>query len=127
MTLNLRDSGTYGTYGSLQSTFSSVAYGKYRPNTPDYTTKFYSHLKRWRYETLITSSADDIVSNPEFRGIVDMGDVVIPLIMDELRKRPDFLIAAMSLITGENPVKPSQLGDIEAMTQAWIDWYDYQR
>lgn len=127
MTVSLMDSGTYGTYGTLKSAFSSGAYGRYIPSTPDYTTKFYSHLKRWRYETLTTSSADDIVGNQEFRDIVAMGDVVIPLIVSELRKRPDFLIAAMTLITGENPVKPNQLGDMRAMTQAWIDWYDYRR
>ncbi|WP_324752101.1 hypothetical protein [Roseovarius sp. Pro17] len=127
MTAELRDSGSAGTYDTTHQSFSSVAYGKYAPSTPDYTTKFYSHLKRWRYETLTSSSADVIVKNQAFRDIVDMGDVILPLIISELRKRPDFLIVAMALITGQNPAKPSQLGDIKAMSQAWIDWYDYQR
>lgn len=126
MKTELRDSGTTGRYASPPQPFSSEAYGSYSGNPADYTTQFYALLKQWRYETLTSSSTDEIVKNEAFRRIVGMGEVVLPLIISELKNRPDFLVIAMSLITSENPVGPKQAGDMTAMAEAWIDWYEHR-
>ncbi|KMK67147.1 hypothetical protein [Puniceibacterium sp. IMCC21224] len=76
---------------------------------------------------MISSSADEIINNASFKEIVAMGDVVIPLIIDELKKRPDFLVAALCLITGENPMPPNSAGNILKMTESWLDWHDHNR
>jgi hypothetical protein len=62
-------------------------------------------------------------SHPAFIEIVLMGHRVVPLIIEELKKRPDLLVGALPRITSENPVSTSDRGNIYAMALAWIEWY----
>lgn len=127
MKINLRDSGTSGTYRSGTSSFSSATYARYKPTAPDFNSEFYRRLRKWRFDTLTISSADEILNHDDFRAIVGMGERAIPFIINELLVRPDLLVAALTLITRENPVDPSKAGDIQAMSQAWIDWYEQNK
>ena len=127
MTSQLRNSGTSGRYGHQPEPFNSAAYGRYQPTKGDFVSNFYRLLRRWRFATLTESSIDRAIANEAFQGIVGLGEVALPLIVEELRTRPDLLVAAMLLITGENPVPFSSRGDMSAMATAWIDWYERNR
>ena len=85
-------------------------------------TKFQELAGRWRDATEFLSSPADMINDPAYREIVAMGGPVVPLILAELKIRPDFWFAALREITGEDPVPPEARGDVRAMADAWLEW-----
>lgn len=79
-------------------------------------------VKSWDFDTGTSSYIEEIISNQSFRGIIGLGPIAIPLILEELAAQPSFLFVALEEISGVNPVKPEHRGDIAAMTQDWLDW-----
>lgn len=121
-----RDSGTGGDY-KLPSAFSSQAYARYQPTHDDEISEFGRLVRQWRFETLTESSIDVALSNEAFKRIVEIGQPAVPLIVEEIKTRPDLLVAALTLITGEDPVRPDERGNMVSMATGWIDWYDRNR
>ncbi|MBZ9885629.1 hypothetical protein LB535_25135 [Mesorhizobium sp. CA10] len=97
--------------------------GQYHKSKEDYVSRFYQLVRTWRAETAYSSSSSEMFSHPAFREIVSMGRVVVPLIVQELRRQPDLLVAALPQITGDDPVSEDDRGDIYAMAASWIEWY----
>jgi hypothetical protein len=87
----------------------------------DMETKFRALVKRWKKETAHLSSAARMARHPAYQEIIDMGQPVVPLLLAELRRKPNFWFAALRAITGENPVPPESAGSIE-MARAWVEW-----
>jgi hypothetical protein len=85
-------------------------------------TKFQELAGRWKDATEFLSSPADMINDPAYREIIAMGGPVIPLILTELKMRPDFWFAALREITGEDPVPPEARGDVRAMSDAWLKW-----
>jgi len=84
---------------------------------------FRALVTQWRSETASLSSASQIVTHPAYRRIVGMGDMAVPLILHDLAENgPDHWFAALTEITGENPVKKGMAGDFKRMTEAWLSW-----
>lgn len=54
----------------------------------------------WKQKTMFLSSAKAIVDNEEFKGIVAMGKVVTPLIIDSIDREPSQLVWALNYIYG---------------------------
>ena len=54
--------------------------------------------------------------------IIGMGPKVVPLILRELEKETDHWFWALEAITGENPVKEDDAGDMRASARAWLEW-----
>ncbi len=54
----------------------------------------------WKQKTMFLSSAKAIVDNEEFKGIVAMGRVVTPLIIDAIDREPSQLVWALNYIYG---------------------------
>jgi hypothetical protein len=98
--------------------------GRYAAHAEDYVGRFYRLLRKWRAETAFLSSTTEMYSHPAFIEIVLMGNKVVPLIVQELRKRPDLLVGALSRITSENPVSANDRGNVYAMAAAWIEWFN---
>lgn len=122
------DTGSGGRYGDgMPLSFSNVDYARYSPSDEDYVGVFLRLLRTWRHKTLTESSTDKILLHDEFRQIVELGEKVIPLIVDEIRIHPDHLMAALLLITDEDPVPEAARGDFLEMANAWIAWYDRRR
>jgi hypothetical protein len=46
----------------------------------------------------------------------------VPAILAELQRSPGHWGPALSAITGERPVPNEAEGDVEAITEAWLDW-----
>ncbi len=63
-----------------------------------------------------------MAKHPAYRQIVEMGPAVVPLLLAELKRKPDFWFAALREITGENPAPPASAGKIKEMARAWVEW-----
>ena len=63
-----------------------------------------------------------MVLHPAYQQIIAMGNSVIPLILNELKKEPDFWFSALRALTGAEPLKETMRGDLIAMTNAWLYW-----
>ena len=51
-----------------------------------------------------------------------MGPPVVPLILQSLKKQPNDWFYALRAITGANPVRSADAGDMQKMAQAWVTW-----
>jgi len=76
----------------------------------------------WRFATRFYSSLEQIIEHPAYRAIVQLGEEVVPLLLRELRRRPEPWFAALREITGADPVGMDQRGNMRAMTEAWLRW-----
>ena len=76
----------------------------------------------WQQETMFLSSTGEIIRHRAHLEIIGMGPKVVPHILRRMRERPGLWFQALHFLTGDNPVQEESRGDIEAMTQAWIDW-----
>jgi hypothetical protein len=63
-----------------------------------------------------------MTASPAYQQIIRMGHVVVPLILKELKERPDHWFVALSAITGADPIRAGDRGRLEKMTSAWLDW-----
>jgi hypothetical protein len=68
------------------------------------------------------SFVQQMVLHPSYQEIIGLGPRAISLILEELRKEPDFWFWALRSLTGENPTTEEMRGDLEAMTRAWLEW-----
>lgn len=64
-----------------------------------------------------------ISMHPAYQKIIGMGELALPLIMRELRTRPNHWFWALKAITGEDPVPPQYRGQVRKMAAAWLDWW----
>jgi len=78
--------------------------------------------EKWRTETRMLSLVTHKSMHPTYQRIIGMGKPVIPLILQDIEQKPDHWFWALRAITGENPVKPEQVGRMKLMAQAWIQW-----
>lgn len=84
--------------------------------------KFDTLSSTWRYENGVVSSISEMALDPSYQEIIGMGESVIPMILEELRDRPNHWFPALYAISGQSPVKYEQRGKIHEMTEAWLEW-----
>lgn len=90
--------------------------------------KFNELATQWESETCNISSPGTIAKHPAILKIIKMGidhkDEVIRLILNRMEYRPWFWFDALMQITdaSENPVSQPLHGNMEAMTEAWLNW-----
>jgi len=60
-----------------------------------------------------------MIEHPSYQRIIEMGQPAVPLLLRELKERPNFWFAALSAVTGENIGEA--LG-FDAARRAWIEW-----
>ncbi len=106
---------------------ASIPAGCYTDSSTDDVDIFYKLLRQWRMETLWISSITEAINRPAFKKIVKMGEKVLPLILEEISVQPDLLVAALPIITGEDPVHETDRGNLPAMAIAWTEWYREHR
>lgn len=76
----------------------------------------------WKIDTEFMSSINNIVMHPSYQRIIGMGKDATKLILNEMKEEKGHWFWALRAITNEDPVKPSHRGNIEAMTEDWLDW-----
>lgn len=84
--------------------------------------KFDVLVSTWSYNTAVSSSVREMVLDPSYQEIIGMGELAIPLILRELQKKPDHWFWALRSITGIDPVKEEDKGDVRKMTAIWLRW-----
>jgi hypothetical protein len=89
--------------------------------------QFYELAETWRQERGATSSLTKMILHPAYQRIMGLGNAVVPLILRELEREPDYWFSALAAITGANPVRAEQRGNLRQMTQAWLQWGKDQR
>jgi len=77
---------------------------------------------QWKADTQFLSDAGKITNHPAFRGIIDLGEEVVPLLLRDLQAQPSLWVWALQDITTENPVPACDSGNIRKMTEAWLRW-----
>lgn len=86
-------------------------------------TATFAHLAaQWLKDTEADSTIARMIRHPAYREIIGLGKGVVPLILAELRRRPDFWFAALRELTGIDPVPRESAGKIKEMTRAWLKW-----
>lgn len=84
--------------------------------------RFIELRDEWWQDIRVSSSLSDAVNHQAYREIISMGPKVVPIILRELQRRPNHWFYALSLITGEDPVKEEDWGRLVKMTEAWLEW-----
>jgi hypothetical protein len=83
---------------------------------------FESLAEQWQTATRFDSSLARATAHPCYRAIVELGDEIVPVLLEQLQRGPEAWFTALREITGEDPVEPKQRGDMRAMARAWINW-----
>ena len=81
-------------------------------------------VEMWREATRYSSSATEITGHPDYLRIIDMGPRAVPLIIRELRQRLEHWFLALRILTETDPVMPEDVGNLEKMREAWLQWWD---
>ena len=92
------------------------------PLDEDLDRRFSALRSEWLIQRGPTSSPRRMINLPDYREVVAMGQAVIPLLLAELEREPDFWFAALREITGANPVLPEHRGNLRAMSDDWLAW-----
>jgi hypothetical protein len=77
---------------------------------------------QWRADTATVASFPKRFMHGAYQDIVGLGPAVIGVLLRELEREPDFWFHALRHITRQNPVKPEDRGNLDAMTEAWTAW-----
>lgn len=85
-------------------------------------TKFEKLVELWKEEKKFTSSMSKIEKSKYYQEIILLGKPAIKLIIEELKREPDYWFAALSILTGENPIPPEDVGNLNKMTSHWLEW-----
>ena len=84
-------------------------------------SELFSELaERWRRETIAYSDLQKKVLHPAYQRIIGLGPSAIPLILEELQRRPAHWFWALNALTAEDPA-PTGATFTEA-TEAWLNW-----
>lgn len=84
--------------------------------------EFEALVREWKATRGHTSSAARMAQNEAYQKIIALGEPVVPLILEELRRDPDHWFLALHAITGADPVREASRGKISAMADAWLAW-----
>lgn len=86
--------------------------------------KFERLASKFESETRNLSSPPQIMKHPAYQEIIDMGEEVVPLIIDRLKKRPWYWFNALKKLTGvtNDPFPPYAQGNLQIMADAWAAW-----
>src|SRR5438132_12854265 len=83
---------------------------------------FKHHADKWESETAHLSSTSQIMMHPSYQAILGMGDEVVPLLLRDMQQNRRSWFGALSYITKENPINPSDAGKMQRMIDIWVRW-----
>ena len=112
----MRDTVAIGTYARHED----------RPTRTDHRAQLRQRFKRyadeWTAQTAHLSVLSQRVMHPSYQRIIGLGADALPLIIERLSTQPDHWFWALSSISGEDPVRPEDVGRFGVMRDTWIDW-----
>jgi hypothetical protein len=84
--------------------------------------RFHRLATEWKEQSRYLSNSAQMAMLRPYQRIIGMGPIVVPLILEELRREPEHWFWALEAITEGNPVPPEAMGKVRQMAQAWIRW-----
>jgi hypothetical protein len=100
--------------------FMQVIADRRRDQGHTLTRLFHEHVERWKNETGHLSSVTRMTVHPSYLRIIAFGQEGLPMILKELKERPDHWLVALNAITGEDPA--SEGATFREAVAAWIKW-----
>src|SRR5258708_8313791 len=79
---------------------------------PDGLKEFQDLVRTWRRDTAMLSSSERKAVHPAYQSIIGMGQDAVPLILNEMKRQPDHWFWALRAITGANPARQENVGDV---------------
>jgi hypothetical protein len=96
-----------------------------RERTNEITVKFNELAKNWKSETAGYSIVSHKYTNKNYLAIMGMGLAgipIVPLILKDLERGPEFWHYALKNITNENPVPKEDINNLAKIRKAWLAW-----
>lgn len=75
---------------------------------------------QWRRETSHLSNSTKMALHPAYQRIIGMGQAALPLILEELKRKPDHWFWALNAISGADPAQTD--ADFDGAVAAWLQW-----
>ncbi|MEO6613631.1 MAG: hypothetical protein ABIT05_12650 [Chitinophagaceae bacterium] len=89
----------------------------------DSLKEYFDSLKLlWLEETKYSSNVFLTTNHPAHLTIVQLGEQVLPLLIEELQNNSNHWFFTLNQITGVTPIPPEHVGDVELMRNDWINW-----
>jgi len=106
---------------SYKDLFSKSIYmeDKYRKELYDH---FLNLKKQWLENTKFSSNAFLNLNHPAHSEILRYGKPFLPFILEDLKENRNHWFYTLSLISGEDPVLQENKGNVERMSEDWIEW-----
>ena len=102
-----------------------LGYGQYADEVaivPADRERFNKLADQWEMETIFLSKIGDACQHPAYQEIISMGQPAVPLILQRMQGEWGHWDRALGDITGANPVKRSDWGNIAAIQASWLEW-----
>lgn len=90
------------------------------PSKAQLKRTFDEQVEIWRRDTGHLSSTLHRVTHPSYQRIIGLGPQALPLILSELKARPDFWFWALRAISGDDPTEPQD--NLEGAITSWLHW-----
>jgi hypothetical protein len=88
--------------------------------------RFTEQADKWQRETGHLSSPNQRIMHPSYQAILGMAQEhkqeMIRLMLQDLQKNRRSWFWALSYLTHDNPIGPSESGKFDKMTAAWVKW-----
>ena len=109
--------------GNLEAKVKRFRYDVERLSGVNHSISEYDALsKQLQRDQGVLSSAQLSASHAAYLRVIGMGERAIPLILEDLQKKPEHWFVALYAITGENPVPEESRGRLDKMADAWVAW-----
>lgn len=84
--------------------------------------KFNKHVLGWKQHKRHSSLSSEICSGEDYEAILDLGSDCVPFILKSMKTEADLWFLALRELTGCDPIPLDHYGDINLMTQDWLEW-----
>ncbi len=111
-----------------EATFATVRPASIDPTVPvelpDARTirRFDALRDEWLNDFSAQSGGVPDTSHCAYRAIIAMGWEVVPLLLREMDQLSGHWQEALAEITGEDPLRESDFGDLELIARRWVEW-----
>jgi hypothetical protein len=90
--------------------------------TTDAKRVFQRLVTEWKASRGPATTVRMMTQHPAYKAIIELGEPAVPFLLEGLDQEPDHWFAALRAITGQNPVRPEDRGDLGKMAESWIEW-----
>lgn len=96
------------------------------PTESTLAERFRGQADKWRRDTEHLSSPTQMMMHPSYQAVLGMAlenkKEIIRLLIIDLQQHRNEWFWALSFLTQENPITPSDAGKMDRMIAAWVNW-----